>query len=200
MALEFQCPNCGSDIVVRFLKAGEVAVCKSCGTESSVPATATELSENGTDKESDFSSGKSNVQSEVLQPINVGRSAWNPARFKWFGFFFSFFPVLVLAAYNWERLGRHEKKKPLLIIAAAAFPVWFALIYMVDSPDAEKVLTALLAALNYGVGKHLETLQSEDYRNFLATGGEKRSYGKPIVNSIFFLIGLIIVFVAVAGS
>jgi uncharacterized paraquat-inducible protein A len=45
MALKFQCKNCGEDIVVRFLKVGEAAECKSCRTSNSVPESAEEISD-----------------------------------------------------------------------------------------------------------------------------------------------------------
>ena len=37
MALKFKCQNCGKDIVVRFLKVGEIAKCRSCGSANAVP-------------------------------------------------------------------------------------------------------------------------------------------------------------------
>jgi len=40
VAFEFQCKDCGKDIVVRFLHPGEIAACKSCGARQPVPETA----------------------------------------------------------------------------------------------------------------------------------------------------------------
>ena len=37
MALTFSCRNCGSDIVVELIRPGEIATCRSCGTENVVP-------------------------------------------------------------------------------------------------------------------------------------------------------------------
>ena len=45
MALKFQCENCGEDIAVRFLTVDEVAKCKNCGANNSVPESAEEISE-----------------------------------------------------------------------------------------------------------------------------------------------------------
>ena len=45
MALKFQCKNCGKDIAVRFLAAGEVAECRNCGASNSVPESAEEISD-----------------------------------------------------------------------------------------------------------------------------------------------------------
>ena len=44
MALKFRCENCGKAIAVRFLTVGEVAKCKSCGANNSVPESAEEIS------------------------------------------------------------------------------------------------------------------------------------------------------------
>ncbi|MEO0190813.1 MAG: zinc-ribbon domain-containing protein [candidate division WOR-3 bacterium] len=43
MALKFNCPNCGCERVVWFLKIGDVARCPSCGTEVPVPSDAVEI-------------------------------------------------------------------------------------------------------------------------------------------------------------
>jgi len=37
MALKFKCDKCQQDIIVQFLKIGEIAVCPSCGEDSTVP-------------------------------------------------------------------------------------------------------------------------------------------------------------------
>lgn len=37
MSVSFQCQNCRSEIIVSFLKPGEIAQCKHCGTENVVP-------------------------------------------------------------------------------------------------------------------------------------------------------------------
>ncbi len=37
MALKFECPNCGSEIIVKRVKVGEMAKCRSCDTELEVP-------------------------------------------------------------------------------------------------------------------------------------------------------------------
>jgi len=46
MALKFKCPKCGEDIIVRFLKVGEVAKCRNCGTDTPVPENAMEIAKN----------------------------------------------------------------------------------------------------------------------------------------------------------
>ena len=40
MGLKFQCKTCGEDVVVRFLKVGEAAECKTCGASNPVPESA----------------------------------------------------------------------------------------------------------------------------------------------------------------
>jgi len=42
MALKFNCPRCGSEIVVKHLKKGEIAKCFACGSEVPVPEEALE--------------------------------------------------------------------------------------------------------------------------------------------------------------
>ena len=43
MALSFKCEFCGNDIVVRYLRIGEEAVCRHCGKYVAVPKEATEI-------------------------------------------------------------------------------------------------------------------------------------------------------------
>lgn len=45
MALKFSCKECGQDIIVRHLKAGEIAKCMRCGAENPVPTTAVQTDE-----------------------------------------------------------------------------------------------------------------------------------------------------------
>lgn len=45
MALKFKCNNCGNEIVVQYLKIGEIAMCQQCGQRSGVPADAEEVDE-----------------------------------------------------------------------------------------------------------------------------------------------------------
>lgn len=45
MALKFKCTGCGEDIIVRYLKVGEVARCRNCGAEMAVPPTAVATTE-----------------------------------------------------------------------------------------------------------------------------------------------------------
>mgnify|MGYP001571684531 CR=1 FL=1 len=40
MGLKFRCKACGEDVVVRFLKVGEAAECKTCGASNPVPESA----------------------------------------------------------------------------------------------------------------------------------------------------------------
>ncbi len=40
MALKYDCPRCGNLIIVKFLKVGEMASCKTCHAESMVPESA----------------------------------------------------------------------------------------------------------------------------------------------------------------
>lgn len=40
MSLKFNCPTCGVDLIIQFLKAGEIARCRNCGTDVVVPGDA----------------------------------------------------------------------------------------------------------------------------------------------------------------
>jgi hypothetical protein len=46
MALKFACHNCGNDIIVQYLKAGEIAKCPQCNTHNVVPNAAEFTDEN----------------------------------------------------------------------------------------------------------------------------------------------------------
>jgi predicted RNA-binding Zn-ribbon protein involved in translation (DUF1610 family) len=206
MALKYACPSCGSDIIVRFLKVGEKAFCKTCRARSPVPKTAIEVEDPGAVPKSDIPTDSANtgesfrlvfVPTTTGLPVNYGRSAWNPRGFKWMGLFFSFFPVLVMAAYNWQRLGYPQKKKPLLIIAAVTLTVWLAFVSMlIFTPhvfESDRPFSTLLCLLNFVVGQYLGMLQTPAYKEFLNTGGQRRGYIRPIFNSLFFGLCLIVV-------
>jgi hypothetical protein len=45
MPLKFRCKVCNSDIIIRFLKIGEIAKCKFCDTNNMVPETANIITE-----------------------------------------------------------------------------------------------------------------------------------------------------------
>ncbi len=206
MALKYVCPACGSDIVVRHLKVGEQAFCRSCGARSPVPLSATGIDEsqtlNANDHLDSFRSGwvrpqQAPERTTVGLPLNLGRSAWNPKGFKWIAFFFTFFPALVLAACNWPRLGHPDKKKPLMIIAAVTLPVWLIFVYASDMFMDARSVRILLGILNLVVGTYLGSLQMPVYRNFLDTGGERRGYGRPVFNSILFIVGVVAVMAGV---
>jgi hypothetical protein len=57
MALKFKCQNCSEDIVVKFLRVGEIAKCRSCGKENAVSETATEKVEAPVYPEQDENTG-----------------------------------------------------------------------------------------------------------------------------------------------
>ncbi|MDD5208654.1 MAG: hypothetical protein PHV36_04660 [Elusimicrobiales bacterium] len=43
MAYKFKCTKCGKDMIVRWLKPDEMALCHKCGTNVKVPANAAEV-------------------------------------------------------------------------------------------------------------------------------------------------------------
>jgi predicted RNA-binding Zn-ribbon protein involved in translation (DUF1610 family) len=45
MSLKFKCGKCGKDIIVKFLKVGEIAKCYNCETYNTVPTNAIETKE-----------------------------------------------------------------------------------------------------------------------------------------------------------
>jgi len=45
MALKFKCNHCGTEIILKFLKVGEKAKCKSCGKVSTISEDADDVSE-----------------------------------------------------------------------------------------------------------------------------------------------------------
>lgn len=45
MSLKFKCLDCGKDIIIKYLKIGESAKCKSCGSNNVVPESAVETTE-----------------------------------------------------------------------------------------------------------------------------------------------------------
>ncbi|HDS01454.1 MAG TPA: DUF4328 domain-containing protein [candidate division Zixibacteria bacterium] len=45
MALEFTCIRCGNKIIVKYIRKGEIAVCRSCGAKNVVPETAAGVAE-----------------------------------------------------------------------------------------------------------------------------------------------------------
>jgi len=45
MALKFNCTKCGQQMIIKFLKVGEVAKCRNCNAEITVPANAIKTNE-----------------------------------------------------------------------------------------------------------------------------------------------------------
>jgi transcription elongation factor Elf1 len=76
MALRFKCLHCGNEILVQYLKIGEIALCRNCDRENEVPATAEKVDpvyEIHHDGDSDSIPGKgiSSVSKESLENINA---------------------------------------------------------------------------------------------------------------------------------
>ena len=66
MALKFKCQNCDEDIIVKFLKVGETAKCKSCGSENVVPETVVEV-EDEADYSKDEAVSKKETEASTSQ-------------------------------------------------------------------------------------------------------------------------------------
>jgi hypothetical protein len=62
MALEFTCPSCGGVVTVRFLRVGEAAECRRCGTRTAVPAEARHVDDAGAEQGFDWSVERSDEE------------------------------------------------------------------------------------------------------------------------------------------
>ncbi len=67
MALKFTCTNCGTDIVVQFLKVGDKAKCHNCGAAVKVPENAANASE---DEQRRFADNLATDKHDVSQVLN----------------------------------------------------------------------------------------------------------------------------------
>lgn len=198
--LTFDCPNCQANVEVFYLKVGEIAQCKSCGQKTPVPNSAKDFLgrekvpptfKSGTIADLENSPKNSSIMDSKILQVNRGKSAWSPKGFKWIAFFFTFFPAMIIAAYNWDYLGESRRKKSLIYLAVGLFPIWFLLIWISDGVIADKLVTILLGLLNWTIGSYLGLAQVSAFNKFRETGGEKRSYGWPIANSFFFTVAVL---------
>jgi len=73
MALKFVCPNCGNEIVVKYLKPGELAKCRDCGAEVIVPEDADLFPDS--EYYSFIKAKQSKVQESSLQESNLKTEA-----------------------------------------------------------------------------------------------------------------------------
>ena len=72
MALKFKCGKCQQDIIVQFLEIGEIAVCKNCGEDNTIPESAENIEE-------DLAIARKREQSETPEYIDP---AIDPNRLK----------------------------------------------------------------------------------------------------------------------
>ena len=83
MPLKFKCQNCGADIIVQFLKPGETALCRGCGTYIKVPssATVTDLSPDYSQYQPYSAAKKQKVESKsIFEPKNMAELFSESAR------------------------------------------------------------------------------------------------------------------------
>jgi hypothetical protein len=61
LALKFKCKQCGAYIVTRFLKVGEVAKCRNCGAETTIPEHAEQTDEAPTPQQAHMAAPPSGI-------------------------------------------------------------------------------------------------------------------------------------------
>jgi len=103
MALKFKCKNCGEDIIVRYLKVGEIAKCRHCSAENEVPETATV-----TDEEQVITKAPPKISEEQPRENSTqikGKKAAGPVR-EVFSVVLIFLGLLLLVATVFPNLAR----------------------------------------------------------------------------------------------
>jgi|GEM_PF-3450387 len=119
-------------------------------------------------------------------------SAWDPRCFVWMSLLFTFFPSMVMAAYNWEVLGQPERKRRLFWLAAGIFPLWLASAVLSVHPASVANSEFIFLGLNTFVGLILSSQQVRAYSQLIKNGGSIRSRRKPVLLSVVFLVGVLI--------
>jgi hypothetical protein len=78
MELKFKCKNCGGEIITKFLKIGEIAVCKSCNEKAPIPKDAggISVSEPSQKVQSLTEKSESIKKSKKKTRLNMGFSLW----------------------------------------------------------------------------------------------------------------------------
>jgi hypothetical protein len=192
MALKFTCKHCGKEIVVRHLKIGEPALCRTCGRETGVPQNAVETTETA-----DYLNSIPSVpvpiafeEPAVRLPF-TGKKAWSPRGIHLLGLFFSPLPAGVTWALNFERFGLPERKLSSVLIAVGLFVAGLALTQVPGYiPMITPLFNGACATLYYLTQKNL-------FQKFIEEGGEKASFKLPIVNSILLTVILVGVTISV---
>ncbi len=200
MPLQFSCSHCGQIIIVKHLKVGEEAQCKKCKSIDIVPENARDTSdgsiipdypqtESPGPVEHKPSTGPGYEASLAQQrPVPPGSKAWNPKALGWMSFFFSFFPAGIIHGYNWERMGYPDKKRTCILITLILLPIYFLLI--IYTPD-DQLWVRLFGIINAAFGYYYYHSQKKAYSEFLKRGGDKASYGRPVLASIMFVIAFL---------
>jgi MORN repeat variant len=189
MALAFNCTNCGERIIVKYVKVGEESKCYSCGTINSVPTEATKTDEIPEYEKEAIRIHENASDLEQISQEFAGKTAWNPRAIGWLGFFFTFFPAGIMLAFNWEKLGKPEKKRPTIFFTTLFFTIYLILlVWFLDVP----VYVSLLLYLIMSIGFYRS--QRKLYKDFIRKGGKKESFKKPIWIGIGSLVGVLILF------
>ena len=221
MALKFTCPNCGSDIYVKYIRPGEMAECRSCGTKTIVPETSDEA-----EAPPDYL-GREDSASKVTTP------APEPARYecprcktlcaegtevcpicnlrfstislyspKWFvlmSMLFSFVVPAYLASANWGRLGNQVKRKTWLFGSIAGLVgVWVLLFNLedllgIDAEEGEHAMRYIGRVMSYGINLPLGYLLKQQQQPLFKRGMKLGMKPASLWKGIFKGIGLVAV-------
>lgn len=193
MALEFTCPRCQSKIVSKYLKIGEEAACRNCGTRLNIPESARVTTDDAITTPTSYVHSHTEmvvIRDKILVPGKfAGVRAWDPKWFHALGLLLSFIPASVLWALNYGRFGDRERMRSSLLTALLGSVAFLTLAILLP-----KVPGYLALFINIGAATAMYNLQADKFKDFIAQGGEKASYKYP------WLIGTIIVVPIIAAN
>ena len=185
MALKFSCNACKAEIVTKYLRVGELAKCKSCGADNQVPESAAVIDDSVVTTSMKGMEAAPQVhlaeQGTERTLSCEGRRAWNPLGILWLGFFFSVLPAGILWTLNFERLGQPSRKQSSFI-TTGLYTLFVVLMCILPK------LNFVATYINIAMCLHYFHSQKVLYRDFLSGGGQKESFGRPIVLSAAFLV------------
>lgn len=200
MALKFTCPNCGSDIYVKYVRPGEAAECRFCGIKTSVPDGATEaqppsdyLVKEGAAPGTPPSVAAPEparyecprcktpcVEGTDVCPICNLRfstiSLYSPKRFVLLSMLLSFMVPAYLASANWGRLGNQAKRKAWLFGSIAGLAGIWVLLFNLDKivglapEEGEHAMRYISRLVSYGVNLPLGYLLKQQQEPLFKRG------------------------------
>jgi tetratricopeptide (TPR) repeat protein len=113
------------------------------------------------------------------------KKAWNPIWIAVVSFFFSMLPGLILMAFNYERLGKPNLKKPLI-----AFAILFFIFLCYLTTAIPKEYDWVFAVIHLGIPILIAYIQKPLYEQFLDASDdhEPESFTLPVIYSFIFLM------------